>query len=46
MSDSNKRRSSRRCKRNSGQGKYEIIRISGNVIHDLEFIKGFVGISQ
>ena len=46
MSASNKRRSSRRCKRNSGQGKYEVIRISGNVRHDLQFIKGFVGIAS
>ena len=46
MSASNKRRSSRRCKRNSGQGKYEVIRISGNVRNDLQFIKGFVGIAS
>ena len=46
MSVSNKRPSSRRCKRNSGQGKYEVIRISGSVRHDLQFIKGFVGIAN
>jgi hypothetical protein len=40
------RRSSRRCKRNSGQGKYEVISISGNVRHDLQFINGFVGIAN
>jgi len=45
-SDIKSRRSSRRCKRGSGQGKYEVIRISGNVRHDLQFIKGFVGIAS
>lgn len=43
-SSSNKRRSSRRCKRNSGNGKYDIIRIKGSVRNDLQFIKGIVGI--
>ena len=37
-------RSCRRCKRNSGLGKYEIIRISKSVRHDLQFIKGIVGL--
>jgi len=46
MSASNKRKSSRSCKRNSGQGKYEVIRINGSVRHDLQFIKGFVGIAS
>jgi hypothetical protein len=41
-----RRSSSRRCKRGSGQGKYEVIRISGNVRHDLQFINGFVGIAN
>ena len=43
--NNNKRRSNRRCKRNSGQGKYEIIRITESTRHDLQFIKGIVGIS-
>jgi hypothetical protein len=42
---SNNKRSSRRCKRNSGLGKYDIIRITTSTRHDLQFIKGFVGIS-
>jgi hypothetical protein len=46
MSASNKGRSSRRCKRNSGQGKYEVIRINENVRYDLQLIKGFVGIAS
>ena len=41
----NNRRNSRRCKRNSGQGKYDIIRITESVRHDLQFIKGIVGIA-
>lgn len=45
-STTKQRRSNRRCKRGSGQGKYEVIRISGNVRHDLQFIKGFVGIAN
>ena len=45
-SSTTKRSNSRRCKRNSGQGKYEVIRISGSVRHDLQFIKGFVGIAS
>ena len=45
-SSNTKRRTSRRCKRNSGQGKYEVIRISGSVRHNLQFIKGFVGIAN
>ena len=40
------RRPSRRCKRNSGQGKYDIIRITSSTRHDLQFIKGLVGISS
>jgi hypothetical protein len=46
MSSNNKRRSSRRCKRNSGLGKYDIIRITDTVRHDLQFIKGIVGIAS
>jgi hypothetical protein len=41
----NQRRHNRRCKRNSGQGKYDIIRITESVRHDLQFIKGIVGIA-
>ena|SRR5215207_7836523 len=46
---SNKKRSSssgRRCKRGSGQAKYDVIRIKGSVRHDLQFIKGIVGINS
>ena len=32
--------------KDSGQGKYEVIRISGNVRGDLQFIQGFVGIAN
>jgi hypothetical protein len=40
-SNNNKRRnSSRKCKRNSGQGKYNIIRITESERYDLQFIKG------
>jgi|ERR687898_1204023 hypothetical protein len=39
-------RSSRRCKRKSGLGKYDIIRISESVRHDLQFIKGIVGLTS
>jgi len=42
---SNNKRSSRRCKRNSGLGKYNIIRITSSTRHDLQFIKGLIGIS-
>ena|GEM_PF-1728941 len=45
MSSSNNKRSSRRCKRNSGQGKYDIIHITSSTRYDLQFIKGIVGIS-
>jgi hypothetical protein len=41
----NNKRSSRRCKRNSGLGKYDIIKITTSTRHDLQFIKGLVGIS-
>jgi hypothetical protein len=46
MSGSNKKRLSRRCKRGSGQAKYDIIRIKGSVRNDLQFIKGIVGINS
>ena len=39
-------KSSRRCKRNSGQGKYDIIRITESTRHDLQFIKGIVGLTS
>jgi hypothetical protein len=45
MSSNNYKRS-RRCKRNSGLGKYDIIRITSNTRHDLQFIKGIVGINS
>jgi hypothetical protein len=45
-SSNNKKRLSRRCKRGSGQGKYDIIRIKGSVRSDLQFIKGIVGIAN
>jgi hypothetical protein len=44
-SSNKKRSSSRRCKRGSGQAKYDVIRIKGSVRNDLQFIKGIVGIS-
>ena len=40
------KRSSRRCKRNSGLGKYDIIRITTSTRHDLQFIKGIVGLTS
>src|SRR5918995_966547 len=46
MSSSNNKRSSRRCKRNSGQGKYDIIRITSSTRHDLQFIKGIVDLTS
>jgi hypothetical protein len=45
-SSNNKRSSSKRCKRNSGQGKYDIIRITESTRHDLQFIKGIVGLTS
>jgi hypothetical protein len=44
-SSNKKRSSSRRCKRESGQAKYDVIRIKGSVRNDLQFIKVIVGIS-
>jgi len=44
-SNNNKPSSSRRCKRNSGLGKYDIIRITSSTRHDLQFIKGIVGLT-
>jgi hypothetical protein len=45
-SNNNKRRNSRRCKRNSGQGKYDIIRITSSTRQGLQFIKGIVGLTS
>jgi hypothetical protein len=36
---------SRRCKRNSGQRKNELIRIKDSVRRDLQFIKGIIGLN-
>ncbi len=46
MSSNNNKRSSKRCKRNSGLGKYDIIRITESTRHDLQFIKGIVGLTS
>ena len=41
-----KRRIIRKCKRGSGDAKTNVIRIKNSVRHDLQFIKGVIGINS